>query len=67
MKTVKISRIELLLLVTDAIQEGDHEKANKLLAILDRSIQSDKSKSTYSKEIDLTKEQEKLLKSVEKR
>lgn len=58
----KITRIDALVQASQAIQENDFQRANKILEIIDRSIAKDKVKKTYTTEIILTREDKKYFK-----
>lgn len=60
-QTMKVSRTDILLLASEAVEKNNIARANDLMRIIDRSIQSDKDKNIYSKEIELTKEETKLF------
>ena len=58
----KITRIDALVQATQAIQENDYQRANKILEIIDKSIAKDKANKTYTSEIILTREEKKYFK-----
>lgn len=58
----KITRIDALMQASEAVQEKDFVRANKILEIVDRSIAKDKANKTYSTEIELSREEKKYFK-----
>lgn len=58
----KITRMDALLQVSDAVQNNEIERANKILEIIDRSIAKDKRNNTYSPEIELQRDEKKYFK-----
>ncbi len=58
---MKIKRVDALIQVTNAIEENDYDRANKILQIIDRSIQSDKARNVYSTEIEIHKDEKKYF------
>lgn len=58
----KITRVDALKKVSEAIQEKDYERANKILEIIDRSIAADKRNNTYTSEIEIKREYKKYFK-----
>lgn len=57
----KITRIDALMQASEAVQEKDFVKANKILEIIDKSIAKDKVNKTYSTEIELSREEKKYF------
>lgn len=57
----KISRLAALMQASEAVQEKDFVRANKILEIVDRSIAKDKINKTYSTEIVLNREEKKYF------
>lgn len=57
----KISRVDAFLQASEAIEKNDIVKANQILRIINKSIESDKKKRTYSEEIILTREEKKYF------
>lgn len=58
----KITRIDALMQASEAVQENDFVRANKILEIVDRSIAKDKVNKTYSTEIELNRDEKKYFK-----
>lgn len=58
----KINRIDALMQASEAIQENDFRRANKILEIIDKSIAKDKMNNTYSAEIVISREDKKYFK-----
>lgn len=58
---MKIKRVDALIQVTNAIEKNDYDRANKILQIIDRSIQSDKARNVYSTEIEIQKDEKKYF------
>ena len=58
----KITRIDALMQASEAVQENDFVRANKLLEIVVRSIAKDKVNKTYSTEIELNRDEKKYFK-----
>lgn len=46
---------------SEAVQEKDFVRANKILEIIDKSIAKDKVNKTYSTEIELSREEKKYF------
>lgn len=57
----KITRIDALMQASEAVQEKDFVRANKILEIIDKSIAKDKVNKTYSTEIELSREEKKYF------
>lgn len=57
----KIARIDALMQASEAVQEKDFVRANKILEIIDKSIAKDKVNKTYSTEIELSREEKKYF------
>lgn len=57
----KILRVDALVQISQAIQENDYQRANKMLEIIDKSIARDKANNTYSSEIQLSREEKKFF------
>lgn len=61
----KITRIDALMQASEAIQEKDFIRANKILEVVDKSIAKDKVNKTYSTEIVLSREEKKYFRFEE--
>ena len=61
----KITRIDALMQASEAIQEKDSIRANKILEVVDKSIAKDKVNKTYSTEIVLSREEKKYFRFEE--
>lgn len=59
----KISRVSALSEIMEEIEKNNYEVANKMMAIVIKSIKSDKVKNQYTSYISLSKKETKLFKN----
>lgn len=63
LKMYKISRVSALSEIMEEIEKDNYEVANKMMAIVIKSIKSDKVKNQYTSYISLSKKETKLFKN----
>ena len=63
LKMYKISRVSALSEIMEEIEKNNYEVANKMMAIVIKSIKSDKVKNQYTSYISLSKKETKLFKN----
>lgn len=61
LRMYKISRVIALLEVMKKIEENNYEDANRMMAIVTKSIKNDKKHNQYSSYISLNKKEAKLF------